>query len=139
MTLIVVLAPGLLCFAKTSTLAGRIVAYDLMQHASKQATAVQNQETVVLETGGPKKKYAKVEFSTFGMTQIEQKYFDGTQPLTVDVLREHSCDENSPRFVSQATLEQMGGTYLLTDAFKSSPPAKIKTLQCYVAIYRKKK
>jgi hypothetical protein len=139
LTLIAVLAPRLPCFAKTSTLAGKIVAYDLMQHASKQATDVQNQETVVLEATGSKHKYVKVVFSNFGMTQIEQKYFAGTEPLSVEVLREHSCDENSPRFVPQATLEKLGGTYLLTDPFKSSPPGKIKTLQCYVAIYRKKK
>jgi hypothetical protein len=41
--------------------------------------------------------------------------------------------------VQEISLQQMGGTYLLTDAYKSSPPARIKTLECYVAIYKKKK
>lgn len=100
---------------------------------------MQNQEIVVLETSNPKEKYVKIMFSSFGTTQIEQKYFDGTQPLTADVLRDHSCDESAPSFVSQVSLEQIARTYLLTDAFKPQPPGRIKTLKCYVAIYKKKK
>ena len=102
---------------------------------------MQNQEVVILETNSQraKDKYAKVMFSSFGTTQIEQKYFDGTQPLDVQVFRDHSCDEHAPRFVSEVSLEQIAGTYLLTDAFRTAPPAKIKTLVCYVAIYQKKK
>ena len=72
-------------------------------------------------------------------TQIEQKYFDGTLPLTVDVLRDHTCDETAPRLVREVSIEQMGGTYLLTDAFKTRPPARIKTLKCYTALYKTKK
>ena len=111
-----------------------------MKHASKAATIVQNEEVVVLETDSPKQKdkYVKVVFSSFGTTQVDQKYFDGTLMLVVDVFRDHSCDEKAPRFVSQVSLEQIGGTYLLTDAFKSSPPSKLKTLVCYVAIFKKK-
>ena len=130
---------GLVALAKTSKLTGKIVAYDVMQHASKGASGLQNQETVVLETSDLKEKYVKVLFSSPGTTQIEQKYFDGTQPLTVDVFRDHSCDESVPTFVSQVSLQQIARTYLLTDAFKTQPPAGIKTLKCYVAIYRKKK
>lgn len=129
---------GVVSFAKTSKLTGKIVAYDLMRHASKAASGLQNQEVVVLETSGQKQKYVKVMFSSFGTTQIEQKYFDGTLPLTVDVLRDHSCDESTPTFAPQVSLNQGGQTYLLTDAFKMQPPAKIKTLECYVAIYKKK-
>ena len=139
LTLISILTFALPSFAKTSKLTGKIVGYDLMQHASKQASAVQNQETVALETTAQKQKYVKVIFSSFGTTQIEPKYFAGTELLTVEVLRDHTCDERSPRFVTEASAEQMAGTYLLTDAFKSSPPGKIKILECYVAIYRKKK
>ena len=124
--------------AKNTKISGKMVAYDLMKHSSKSASATQNQEVVVLETGG-KQKYAKVMFSTFGTTQIDPKYFDGTQPLEADVLRDHSCDEKTPTFVNQVSLEQIGGTYLLTDAFKNHPPARIKTLECYAAIYKKKK
>jgi len=127
--------------AKTSKRMGKIVAYDLLKHTSKSTNLQQNEEIVVLETNSTKKKgkYVKVVFSSSGTTQIDPKYFDGTQPLTADVLREHSCDDNSPRFVREISLQQMGGTYLLTDAYKASPPAKIKTLECYVAIYKKKK
>ena len=124
--------------AKNTKVSGKMVAYDLMKHSSKSASATQNQEVVVLETGG-KQKYAKVMFSTFGTTQIDPKYFDGTQPLEVDVFRDHSCDEKAPTFVTQVSLEQIGGTYLLTDAFKNHPPARITSLECYVAIYKKKK
>ena len=109
-----------------------------MKHASKAASFVQNQEVIVMETSSQKQKYVKVMFSTFGTTQIEPQYFDGTQPLSVDVFRDKSCDEKSPRFVSQVSLQQMSGTYLLTDAFKSAPPGRIKNLECYVAIYKKK-
>ncbi len=138
LTLIAILTLAAFCFAKTPKFTGKIVAYNLMQHESKTASAVQNEETVILSVPEQKKKYIKVVFSSFGTTQIEAKYFGGTEPLTVEVLRDHTCDENSPVFVSQTSVEQMGGTYLLTDAFKSSPPGKIKTLECYAAIYRKK-
>lgn len=138
LTLVAALTLAVFCFAKTTKLTGKIVAYNLMQHESKTASAVQNQETVILSVPEQKKKYVKIVFSSFGTTQIDEKYFSGTEPLTVEVLRDHTCDENSPVFVSQTSVEQMGGTYLLTDAFKSSPPGKIKTLECYAAIYRKK-
>ena len=139
LTVVAIVTFGLVCLAKTSKLTGKIVAYDVMHHANKSASAMQNQEIVVLETSNPKEKYVKVMFSSFGTTQIEQKYFDGAQPLTADVLRDHSCDESRPSFVSQVSLEQIARTYLLTDAFKSQPPGRIKTLKCYVAIYKKKK
>jgi hypothetical protein len=128
----------LVCFAKTAKLTGKMVAYDLMRHNSKNAAAGQNQEVIVLETSDQKKRYVKVMFSSFGTTQIEQKYFDGTQALATEVFRDHSCDEKTPRFVSQVSLEHIDGNYLLTDAFRTSPPAKIKTLDCYVAVIRKK-
>jgi hypothetical protein len=130
---------GSVCFGKTTKISGKIVAYDLMRHSSKAASGVQNEEAIILETPGQKRKFVKVVSSSFGTTQIEQKYFDGTAPVTLEVFRDHSCDESSPTLVSQATLQELGGTYLLTEAFKSSPPSRIKTLECYVAIYRTKK
>lgn len=139
LTVIAIAALGPLSLAKTTKLTGKVVAYDVTQHSSKNAAALQNQETVVLETTNPKEKYVKVLYSSFGTTQIEPKYFDGTLPLTSDVLREHTCDESVPRLVREVTVEQMGGTYLLTDAYKTQPPGRIKTLKCYVAIYKKKK
>jgi hypothetical protein len=141
LTAAIVLVFGVASLAKTSKLTGKIVGYDLLKHTSKSANLQQNEEVVVLETNSTKKKgkYVKVVFSSSGTSQIEPQYFDGTQPLSADVLREHTCDENSPRFVREISLQQMGGTYLLTDAYKTSPPAKIKTLECYVVIYKKKK
>lgn len=129
---------ALASLAKTQKLTGKMVAYDLMKHNMKPASVVQNEEVIVLETPSEKRKYVKVMFSSFGTTQIEQKYFDGSLPLEVDVIRDHSCDEKTPTFVPKVSLEQIAGTYLLTDAFKTQPPARIKTLECYVAIYRKK-
>jgi hypothetical protein len=133
---------SLTCFAKPSILIGKIVAYDVMHHNAKNtAGTMQNQETVILETDSPKRKnkYVKVTFSSFGTTQIDQKYFDGTSPLTVTVFRDHSCNESFPTFVSQVSIEQMAaGTYLLTDAYRNSPPGRIKNLECYVAIQKKK-
>ena len=125
--------------AKTAKISGKIVAYDVMKHSSKSGSDMQNQEVVVLESSGQKQKYVKVMFSSFGTTQIDPKYFDGTQPLEANVLRDHTCDEKAPTFVTQVSLEQIGGTYLLTDAFKNQPPGRIKTLECYVAIYKKNK
>jgi len=139
LTAIALVAFTVICVAKNTKIDGRMVGYDVMHHTSKSASVVQNQEVVVLETANPKQKYVKVMFASFGTTQIEPKYFDGTTPLTVDVLRDHSCDESTPTFVSQVTLEQIAKTYLLTDAFKSQPPGRIKNLKCYVAIYKKKK
>ena len=139
LTTLAIVAFGVASVAKATKRTGKIVAFDIMQHTSKNASALQNQETVVLETTNTKEKYAKVVFSSFGTTQIEQKYFDGTLPLTVDVMRDHTCDESAPRLVREVSIEQMGGTYLLTDAFKTQPPARIKALKCYVAIYKTKK
>ena len=138
MTAVTLVAFTLLALAKTQKLNGKMVAYDLMKHNAKNTSAMQNQEVIVLETPSQKQKYAKVMFSSFGTTQIEPKYFDGTQPLSVDVFRDKSCDEKLPTFVNQVRLEQMAGTYLLTDAFKSSPPGRIKIMECYVAIQKKK-
>lgn len=129
---------ALASFAKPQKLAGKMVAYDLMKHNMKPSSYEQNQESIVLETPSEKRKYVKVTFSSFGTTQIEEKYFEGTLPLEVEVFRDHSCDEKAPTFVSQVSLEKITGTYLLTDAFKTQPPAKIKMLECYVAVYRKK-
>jgi hypothetical protein len=125
--------------AKTTKLTGQIVGYDLMFHLTKAASFVQNREVVALETSNLKEKYVKVMFSGFDTTQIEPKYFDGSQPLEVDVFRDHSCDEDDPTFVTQVSLEHIARTYLLTDVYKPHPPARIKTLKCYVAIYEKKK
>lgn len=138
LTAYVFLALGLPCPAKTSKLAGKLVAYDVLRHAAKSASFVQNEEVVVLETSGQKEKYVKVVFSSFSTTQIDPKYFDGMLSLDVDVLRDKSCDEREPRLVPQVSLEHMAGTYLLTTAFKDHPPAQIKTLKCYAAIYKKK-
>jgi hypothetical protein len=141
LTVISVVALAIVTFAKTHQLTGKIVAYDVMKHVAKAASFVENQEVIILETDNPKQKdkYVKVTFSGFGTTQIDQKYFDGTSPLTVDVFRDHSCNESFPTFVSQVSIEQMApGTYLLTDAYKNSSPGRIKNLECYVAIQKKK-
>ncbi|HTS37982.1 MAG TPA: hypothetical protein VMH04_20065 [Candidatus Solibacter sp.] len=123
-------------FAKTPKVTGKIVGYDPLLHASKNTTLVANHETVVVETIGMKAKYVKLMFSSVGTTQIEDKYFDGSTPLTVQALRDHSCDERWPKLVEQVSLDQKSGTYVLTGAFKNSPP-KIKTLECYEAIVKK--
>lgn len=133
-----VFAFALVSLAKTAQVSGKMVAYDLMRHASKSATFQQNQEVVILETTGQKETYLKVVFSSFGTTQIDPKYFDGSLPLEADVVRDHACDESAPRFVPQATLENIAGRYLLTEAYKSHAPAKIKRLKCYAAIFKKK-
>jgi hypothetical protein len=129
---------GLFCFARTSKITGKILAYDVMRHAAKDGSFVQNEEAIVMEVTGQKQKYIKIVFSSFGTTQIEQKYFDGAEALDVDVFRDKSCDETTPRFVSETNPQQVAGTYLLTDPFKNHAP-NIKKLECYAAIYTKKK
>ena len=126
---LVTLAIG--CFAKTPTFTGKMVGYDPLLHAAKDASFVANKESVILEVPGQKSKYVKVVFVSFGTTQIDGKYFDGTQPLTVQVLRDRACDERSPNLVPQMSLNQSAGIYLLTDAFKNSPPARINKIECY--------
>lgn len=138
LTATLILALALVSQAKTQKLTGKIVAYDLLKHNAKNTAALQNQEVIVMEVPTLKQKFAKVTFSSFGTTQIDLKYFDGSQPMTVEVLRDKSCDEKLPTFVNQVSLEQMAGTYLLTEAFKSTPPGRIKSLECYAAIQKKK-
>jgi len=138
LTTFVIAAFAPVSFAKPQKLNGKIVAYDLLKHNAKNSSALQNQEVIVLQTPSQKQKYVKVTFSSFGTTQIEQKYFDGTVPLSVDAFRDRNCDEKLPTFVAQVSLEQVAGTYLLTEAFRSTPPGRIKILECYVAIQKKK-
>lgn len=133
---VAIAAISVACFAKTQSLTGKIVAYDPLLHAAKEATFAANKEDVLLETPGEKTKYVKVVFVGFGTTQIEEKYFDGTSALTVRALRDKACDEHSPKISAQVTLNQSAGTYILTDAFKNSPP-KIKTVECYDAVQKK--
>jgi hypothetical protein len=139
LTAVAIVALGVFSAAKNTKVSGKVAAYDFMKHSSKSASQEQNQEVVILETGGQKQKYVKVMFSSAGTTQIDPKYFDGTQPLEVNVFRDKSCDEKTPTFVSQVSIEQIGGTYLLTDAFKNHSPGRIKNVECYVAIYKTKK
>jgi len=127
----------LACFAKTPTLSGKMVAYDPLSHAAKVASFVANKEVVILEAPGRKTKYVKVVFVSYGTTQIDGKYFDGALPVTVKALRDRACDEKDPKMVSQYSLNQTPGTYLLTDAFKNSPLPKIKNLECYDATEKK--
>ena len=46
--------------------------------------------------------------------------------------------KNLPIRASIEHPSRCAGTYLLTDAFKTPPPCRIKNLECYVAIYKKK-
>lgn len=124
-------------FAKVPTLTGKMVAYDPLLHAAKDATFAANKEVVILEIGGQKTRYVKVVFVGFGTTQIDPKYFDGNAPLSVQAIRDRACEETSARFVPQLGSDQATGTYLLTDAFKNSPPAKIKKIECYDATGKK--
>ena len=136
LTGVAIVGLGFACFAKTPTVTGKIVAYDPLLHAAKAASFVANKEVVILETPG-QKKYVKVVFVSFGTTQVEAKYFDGTLPLAVQAIRDRDCDESSPNLAPQMSLDERAGTYLLTDAFKNSPPPKIKKLECYDATGKK--
>ncbi len=132
-----ILGLAIACFAKVPTLTGKMVAYDPLLHAAKDATFVANKEIVILEVAGQKTRYVKVVFVGFGTTQIDPKYFDGTVPLSAQAIRDHACEETSPKFVPQLGPDQATGTYLLTDAFKNSPPPKMKKLECYDATGKK--
>ena len=134
---VAIAALGLACFGRTPSLSGKMVAYDPLSQAAKVASFVANKEVVILETPGQKSKFVKVVFVSYGTTQLDGKYFDGTLPLTVKALRDRSCDETNPKMVTQVSLNQGSGTYLLTEAFRNSPPAKIKKLQCYDATEKK--
>ncbi len=137
LTGVAIAALGLACFARTSSLSGKMVAYDPLLHAAKVASFVANKEAVIIETPGPKTKYLKIVFVGYGTTQLDAKYFGGALPLTVKAVRDHSCDEKDAKFATQVGLDQTSGTYLLTDAFKNSPPPKIKNLECYDAAEKK--
>jgi hypothetical protein len=137
LTGVVVAGLVLACFGKTSSLSGKMVAYDLLSHSAKDGSFVANKEVVILETPRQKNKYVKVVFVSYGTTQIDGKYFDGTLPLTVKALRDRACDEKYPKMVGQYSLNQTSGTLLLTDAFKSSPLPRIKNLECYDALEKK--
>jgi len=127
----------LVCFAKTPQLTGKIVAYDVLAHAGKVASFVENKEIVVLEAPTHKAKYVKLVVHGYGTVQIGPKYFGGDEALTVRAERDKTCDETSPTIRAQIANPKTG-TYLLTDAYKSTPPPKLKNLECYVAIAQKK-
>jgi hypothetical protein len=125
------------CSAKTPTLTGKIVAYDPILHGGKSATYGSNREELILETPEKKNRYIKVVFVGFGTTQVDEKYFNGAESLKVKALRDKTCDDTYPKIVTQVGLDQKTGTFVLTDAYKSSPPARIKTLECYEATEKK--
>jgi hypothetical protein len=137
LTVVAVATLGPTCFAKAPTLTGRIVAYDPLLHAAKAASVTANKEVVILEAPGRKAKFVKVVFVSFGTTQVEEKYLDGSIPLSVQALRDKSCDESFPRIAAQVSLNQASGTYLLTPAFKNTPSPKIKSIECYDATKKK--
>jgi len=137
LTGVVVAVLGLSCFAKVPTFTGKMVAYDPLLHAAKDASFVANKEVIVLEVPGPKVRYIKVVFVSFGTTQVEPKYFDGITPLAAQAIRDRACDESSPTFAVQLSQNQAAGTYVLTDSFKNSPPPKMKKLECYDATGKK--
>lgn len=122
--------------AKTPTLTGKMVAYDALLHASKPSTMQANKEVVILETSRHKNKYVKLVVISFGTKQIDERFFDGTTVLTMQALRDHECDEDSPKMVTEVSLNQKSGTYVLTDPFKAAPP-HIKSLECYDATGKK--
>jgi hypothetical protein len=130
-------ALGLMCFAKTPQLTGKIVAYDVLAHAGKAGTFAENKEIVILEAPSHKAKYIKVVVQGYGTVQIDPKYFAGDTALTLRADRDKTCDEFSP-LIQAEVANPKTGTYLLTDAYKSSPPPKIKNIECYVAIAQKK-
>ena len=132
-----IVAFPLICPAKTPKFTGKMVAYDPLLHASKPSTMQSIKEVIILETTNHKKKYVKLVFIIFGTKQIEEKYFDGSTLMTVQALRNQECDQNSPRFITQVSLGETSGSYLLTDAFKSSPPPHLKKLECYDATTKK--
>jgi len=124
-------------FNKIPILNGKMVAYNPLRHAGKVASYEANREEIILATPARKKGFVKVVFISYGTTQIDPKYFDGTIPLEVQALREHECDEKYPTIAAEMSLNQRAGTYLLTEAFKNNPPPKIKTLECYAATGKK--
>jgi hypothetical protein len=132
-----IVALQLTCAAKTPKFTGKMVAYDPFLHASKPSTMQSNKEVIILETPNHKKKYVKLVFISFGTKQLDEKYFDGSTPITVEALRDEECDERFPRYVTQVSLDQGAGSYLLTDAFKASPPPHLKKLECYDATAKK--
>ena len=134
---VVILTLGFPGFTKTPILTGKMVAYNPLRHAGKVASYEANREEVILETPARKKGFVKVVFISYGTTQIDPKYFDGTIPLEVHVLRDHECDEKLPTIAAEMSLNQRAGTYLLTEAFKNNPPPKMKTLECYDATGKK--
>ncbi len=93
---VVILALGFPGFTKTPIVTGKMVAYNPLRHAGKVASYEANKEEVILETPARKKGFVKVVFISYGTTQIDPKYFDGTIPLEVHVLRDHECDEKLP-------------------------------------------
>ena len=132
-----IVALQLTCSARTPKFVGKMVAYDALLHASKPSTMQSNKEVIILETPNHKKKYVKLVFISFGTTQVDDKYFDGSTPMTVQVVRDEECDQRYPRFVTQVSLDQTSGSYLLTEAFKASPPPHLKKIECYDATGKK--
>ena len=129
---------GLTCLAKTPSFSGKIVAYDLIAHNAKAGGFVENREVVILDVPTEKKKYVKIMFQGYGTQQVEEKYFAGDAALTVRAFRDKACDEKSPSIVKEMSADQKTGMYVLSDAYKTSPPPKLKNLECYVALPQKK-
>ena len=134
--------------AQTRKFTGQVFAYDLLAHAFKVASFAENRELVIFRLRH-RQAFVKLLFESFGQTQLDPKYLDGSTTIAVRVTRDPSCDEDSPKFFAEGESLIPPGTipddektpsshetkieqkYRVTDAFSDQSIPKIAHLDCY--------
>lgn len=120
-------------FGKSQKMRGVIVAYDPVYHGLKQPSFVKNIEVAVADVGtdDANERFVKLIFEGFGTKQVTDDVLNGKVPFTVRTIRDTSCDEPHPRWLTEPNSFEGSGPFLLNETHKALPVDSVSGLACY--------
>ncbi len=84
-----------------------------------------------LGTGDAHKRFVKLIFEGFGIEQVAPDVLNGKVPFTVITVRDTSCDEPHPRWLTEPNSFEGSGPFLLNESHKDLPVDPVSGLECY--------
>ena len=118
---------------KTQKMRGTIVAFDPVYHGVKQPSFVKNLEVTIADVGkgDAHNSFVMLIFEGFGTQQLANDVLNGKMSFTVKAVRDTSCDERHPRWVTDPNSFEGSGPFLLNESHKSLSVDSISNLECY--------
>jgi hypothetical protein len=118
---------------KSRKMRGVVVACDPVYHGLKQPSFVKNLEVTVADVGTSDvhKHFVKVIFEGFGNEQVATDVLNGQMPFAVRAVRDTSCDEPKPRWLTEPNSFDGSGPFVLNDSHKTLSVDSISGLECY--------